>query len=102
MQLMEAYTIDLQNVMSTYSGQRFKCACGCAGKHTYAKQYQELASKSRGYEVTDDEVSDRGVKIIVNKMNKLITEGYQTEVYDDFISVDTDERVYVAYFRKDK
>lgn len=100
MNLMQAYTIELDTISNTYSGARFKCCCGCSGKHTYAKQHQAWASKDRGYEVIDDEVSDRGVKTIVNKMNKLIEEGYEAKLEETYISVDTDTRVYIAYFFK--
>jgi hypothetical protein len=98
---MEAYTIQFDAISSTYSGKNGRCCCGCAGKHTYTKQYQEWASKDRGYEVSDDEVSDRGVKTIINRMNKLITQGYEADLQDTYISVDADERIYVAYFKKD-
>lgn len=90
--------VELARVSSVYSGINGRCCCGCSGKHTYASAHQEWASKNRGYEVTDDEVSDRSVKIIVNKINKRIAEG-DFEYYEDtFVSVVVGQRLYIAYF----
>lgn len=100
MKLMTAYTIAFENVASTYSGKNHRCCCGCAGKHTYTTQHQEWSTKNRGYAVDEEDMSDRGVKIIINKMNKLIMEGYEVELNENYISVDADERLYVAYFVK--
>ena len=55
-------------ITSVYSGIDGKCCCGCSGKHRYASAYRKLASKNRGYEVRDKDVSDRSVKIISNKV----------------------------------
>ena len=55
-------------IISVYSGINGKCCCGCAGKHRYASAYRVLAGKRRGYKVRDEEVSDRSVKIISNKV----------------------------------
>jgi len=93
--------IELANVASVYSGKDGKCCCGCAGKHTYASAHREWASQNRGYKVEDEDVSDRTVKLIVNKMNKLFEGGATPDyVEQDFVSVVTGARLYVAYFVK--
>lgn len=58
----------LENVMSVYNGVNGACACGCAGKHTYASAHREAAGIDRGYPVRDDEVNDRIVKLHFNKV----------------------------------
>lgn len=87
-------SIQLENVMSVYSGRVGSCCCGCSGKHTYAKAHQKAASKSRGYAVTDDEVNDKTVKLVVGKMNK---EEKLDDDADDVKSVTVGNRLYVAY-----
>lgn len=90
--------IELNNVASVYSGQVGKCCCGCSGKHTYAKQHQAWASKHRGYEVTDDEVNDRVVKLMVGKMEKAGAKkdsGLGQDLWTAYIG----NRVYVAYMK---
>lgn len=62
--------VKLEGIMSVYSGRNERCCCGCSGKHTYASAHQKAAGKHRGYAVTDDEVSDRSVKIVFNKFIK--------------------------------
>jgi len=91
--------VDIATVSSVYSGIDGRCCCGCSGKYTYAKQHQAWSSKDRGYEVTDDEVSDRVVKMMVNKMNKLFETGYKVEFQESsFVSVVKGSRVYMARF----
>ena len=98
--------INIKDVMSVYSGKARTCCCGCAGKHTYASTYQEAAGANRGYEVKDNEVSDRSVKTIVNKLNKLIDfddpNAADTMLNDEFASFDTGTRTLIAYFVKRK
>lgn len=85
-------TIDLQDVSSVYSG-RPGCACGCRGKHTYA-------SAHRGYPVTDNEVSDRTVKMMVNKMNKLISDPCNEIDYGgSYVACETCTRLYIVYLK---
>lgn len=93
--------VDASKVVKVYSGKANACACGCSGKYSYASQFRDVGSKGRGYKVDDDEVSDRSVKLIVNKLNKA---GPVTDVDKDG-NAETDyafaivgERIYVAYF----
>lgn len=100
------YKININDVRSVYSGQNGKCCCGCAGKHTYPSKYQKEASKDRGYEVGDEEVCDRTVKLIVNKMNKYLKipgnkpEYTTKKMLKELISIVRGERLYIAYFIK--
>jgi len=95
--------IKIEDVMSVYSGRPDCCCCGCAGKHTYAYAHRAEASKHRGYEVDDDQVSDRTVKLIVNKMNRLFETGVKPDVdAKDFVSVVGGSRLYIAYFSSKK
>ena len=92
--------IEIQKVASVYSGINGRCCCGCAGKHTYASANRPWSSKNRGYRVRDEEVSDRTVKLIVNKMNRLIAGGVVPQVPypKEFVSVVNGNRLYIAYF----
>lgn len=98
-------TLDLSKVSSVYSGAQGKCCCGCSGKHSYASQHREWASKNRGYAIDDDQISDRSVKIITGKINKAIagTNDYTIDYAEDsFVSaVSANGRLIVAYLKKD-
>lgn len=86
--------VNLDAVMAVYSGKP-GCMCGCNGKYTYASKHRELAGKDRGYEVCDDEVNDRSMKVLVNKMLKMKPRLSKDGTY---AYVDTDTRVYALYF----
>lgn len=90
--------IELNEISSVYSGRNGACCCGCAGKHTYASQHREWAGKNRGYEVTDDEVFDRTVKMIVSKINANID---SAEDVGDHVALVVGKRLYVAYRKHD-
>jgi hypothetical protein len=66
--------IDITKVFAVYSGKADQCRCGCAGKYTYAKQYQQEAGERRGYAVTDDEVNATTVAKVVRFINEHIAE----------------------------
>lgn len=99
-------SINLENVVSVYSGRR-GCCCGCRGKHTYAKAHQAYGSQHRGYAVGDDEVNDRTVKLIVNKVlatRKATADSdhivaVEVGEYNKFASRDN-RRTYVVYFKE--
>ena len=88
-------TLTLDNVASVYSGKRGMCCCGCSGKHTYASALRAEASKSRGYEVRDEEVNDRTVKMIFNKLMQNEFEKISETCY----SYETGSRLYVVYLK---
>ncbi len=86
-------TIQINQVASVYSGQAGKCCCGCSGNHRYATAHRIWAAIHRGYEIDDDEVSDRSVKIVVGK----ITRAEKIKVDGDVISAEVNGRVYIVY-----
>ena len=90
--------IDISKVRQVYSGKDGKCCCGCAGKHTYASAFREECSKSRGYPVEDEDISDRTVRMIVKKVQAQIDIGNIQYEKKDFISTVIGERLYVVYF----
>lgn len=90
--------IALQDVSSVYSG-RPGCCCGCRGKHTYASTHRKWASENRGYKVLDNEVNDHTVKAIVSKIESAAGNGFEVHVSGGLVSVDTDTRTYIAYFK---
>jgi hypothetical protein len=90
--------IALNDVSSVYSG-RHGCCCGCRGKHTYASAHRQWASENRGYKVEANEVNDRTVKMIVKKIELAAGNGYDVVVQNGLVSVDTDGRTYIAYFK---
>lgn len=100
--------IKLNKIQSVYSG-RHGCCCGCRGKHTIASKYRTQAQKVRGYKVDDDEVNDNVVKRHVATIEKLfanltpaderrLLKTHQASIESDFISIDTNNRTYIAYF----
>lgn len=93
--------INIKEVTSVYSGIDGKCACGCSGKHTYASAHQSWGSKNRGYKVTDDEVNDRTVKLIVNKIEKAIAAGGKPYKHNpkELVALTKGNRLYIAYMK---
>jgi hypothetical protein len=93
--------INVANVASVYSGTDGKCCCGCSGKHTYASAHQKWASGNRGYKVTVDQVNDRTVKMIVNKIENAIADGFEPHKHDpkQLVAVTRGKRLYIAYMK---
>lgn len=91
---------NLEDVKSVYSGKNGKCCCGCAGKHTYASAHREWASRDRGYDISDDEVNDRTVKVMVGRIKRLGAR--QDNPSDNHVYAVSDDgnRLYIAYLRK--
>lgn len=87
--------LDIDKVASVYSGKANKCCCGCSGKYYYAKKFQEWSSKNRGYPVNDEDVNDRQVKRIVNKLNKNIE---KLESDSNWFCLTEGNRWYIAYY----
>lgn len=91
-------TLTLDNVASVYSGKVGRCCCGCSGKHTYASALRDEAGKSRGYEVRDEEINDRTVKMIFNKIMKAYYKDV-TKINETCYSYETETRLYVLYMK---
>lgn len=100
-ELVRSIDIDKALVASVYTGGMSKCACGCSGTHRYASAWRQWASDNRGYEVNEDEVSDRQVTRVVNKIARIAEVGGTIEVHESrlarYISAEQDGRMYVAY-----
>ena len=93
--------VDITQIMKVYSGIKGRCGCGCSGKYSYASAHRDVAGKDRGYAVSDDEVSDRSVKMIVNKIEKIFAtdEGMNSaDIGRNYICVESGNRCYVAYY----
>lgn len=92
-------TIRLEDVVSVYSGKANRCCCGCSGKHTYSSAHRDTVR--RGYEVLDEEVNDRSVKMIFNKVfSGKYGPAIQNSPDDETIwYVDTDTRSYIVYLK---
>jgi hypothetical protein len=92
----------IENVQSVYSGRVATCCCGCAGKHSYPESSRGRGKEIRGYDISDDEISDRSVKTIFNKVfggkygeHDVVRKNNGDVIY---CSVDTDTRTYIVYF----
>lgn len=86
----------MKPIASVYSGINGKCCCGCAGKHRYASEHVEWASKNRGYEVRPEEVSDRSVKLI----SKKVLNNPDMKNEGDHAWVVNGNRLLIVYFQK--
>ena len=60
-------SLNIRTVTRVYNG-KIGCMCGCNGKYSTNPAYKEHVGKERGYEVSDDECSERSVKIIAKKI----------------------------------
>lgn len=91
---------DISKISSVYSGRK-GCACGCRGKYAYASQFK---CDRPSYLEGDEDVSDRSVKTIVNRVQKLLEDGAEVarvHLDADWIAVDLyHDRTYTIYFAK--
>lgn len=62
--------IDFADVIQTYTGRQ-GCMCGCRGKHSWPEHAREHRPF---YYKDDDGISDRGVKITLGRVNKVLAE----------------------------
>ena len=70
-------------ISSVYIGKPDTCMCGCAGKYYYSEVNQKWSGNDRGYEITDDEVDDKKVQRVINKINK--NSPMEIQVLDGYI-----------------
>jgi len=99
---MTATTIQLSalaDVIQVYSGRANACCCGCSGKHTVASAHRAEAARRCGYAVADEDVSDRTVKLIYNKVAKAAEAGVEfiCTGESNCWSVDVGSRTYCLY-----
>lgn len=100
---MKIADVSPDQVMSVYSGKANYCCCGCAGNHRYNSKHVRAASKWRGYPVRPEEISDRSVAIVLNKIKRyadcidMVPEGSA-----NFFSAVAGDRLYIAYLLPNK
>ena len=89
----------LADVVKVYNG-KIGCMCGCNGKYKVATAHREYADKNRGYAYDDEDISDRSVKIIFNKVMKNPNKVVQGNiVYVEDRSAGYAGRIHVVYFK---
>jgi hypothetical protein len=74
--------LPIEKIVSVYLGKANTCMCGCSGDYAYTKYNQKYGSKNRGYKVTDDECSDRKVKM---RLKRFFENPDDAEVIDNYI-----------------
>lgn len=79
----------MENVYKVYSGKQ-GCMCGCKGKYSYTAK--GAVEHNPGYDVSDA-VSERSVKIILNKLLR----NPNTYKEDSMLVLEQGERILVAY-----
>lgn len=90
-------------VLSAYNGAT-GCMCGCLGDYAYPTAYRAEAGANRGYEVRDEEVSDRKVRSRLNRLLKMAKAGdYDALRLHDFgLFLERNGRTHAVYFRETK
>jgi len=90
--------VDVDDVISVYSGKTGACCCGCSGKHSYASKYRARGG-ARGY-MQDSDISDLTVKRIVGKINRsYMSEPQTTSLCEQYMTAVIGKRLYIAYFK---
>jgi hypothetical protein len=87
---------NVNEIASVYSGKDGKCCCGCSGKHYYASAHRAEASKHRGYEVSDEEVSNRMVTRVANILSGAAADEIKRNSECCYSTV-VGKRVYIVY-----
>jgi hypothetical protein len=67
-EVKEILDIKFEDIISAYIGKRDECMCGCFGTYYYLECNKDKASKSRGYPVSPEEVNEKRVKYVFNKI----------------------------------
>ena len=95
--------IEKDQVMKVYNGEAHKCMCGCSGTYKYASDSQEAGTLDRGYDVTDDEISDRSITRAVNKINRAMEAGETimgvNEGTIQYAYIESGSRITTAYMK---
>jgi hypothetical protein len=72
--------------------------CGCLGKYTVNPAHRDYVGAYRGYDVSDEEVSERSVKIIAKKV---LSNPHVVYEHDYAYVRDTErDKMQVVYFVK--
>lgn len=118
--------IKFEDVIKSYNGRR-GCMCGCNGRYRLASHANiDEINRSVGYPLYDeDDVSDRAVRIAVNRINRnvdwedpqaiaalqgksvyklrngKVDDGrFEILIMDDCASIDVGDRTTAVYFKK--
>lgn len=62
--------INPATISCVYTGKPDKCMCGCSGKYAYTSLNANYSSKNRGYAVDAEDINDKRVERVINKMSK--------------------------------
>lgn len=90
--------LQVDDVLSVYSGRNGACCCGCSGTHSYNSKYKDLGTKRRGYEVKDEDVNDRQVRRVLNIIKKAekVNEEYS------YLATVVKNRLYIVYLKDEE
>lgn len=88
--------VDISNITRVYNG-KIGCMCGCQGMYSINPAYKDHVSAERGYPVSDDECSERSVKIIAKK----VSSNPNAVREDNYVYVEdrSRNRIQVVYYR---
>ena len=88
--------VNLNQVYKVYSGKR-GCMCGCLGNYRYPSSVDREAYKAQNkVDLEDEDISDRSVKIIANK----VINHPNVKVQDNIMYVEENGRIKAVYFKK--
>jgi len=59
---MNLNQVTLADVLTSYRGRAHSCRCGCKGTYRVTAENRAVASANRGYDHSDEDVSDRSVR----------------------------------------
>ena len=90
-------SVNINGITRVYNG-KIGCMCGCNGKYSTNPAYKEEVGKWRGYPVSDDECSERSVKIIAKKVLSNPNAQYQDNMV--FVEDKIANRIQVVYFKE--
>ena len=90
-------SVNINGITRVYNG-KIGCMCGCGGKYSTNPAYKEEVGKWRGYPVSDDECSERSVKIIAKKVLSNPNAQYQDNMV--FVEDRIANRIQVVYFKE--
>jgi len=94
-ELLRNGPLQLDHIVSVYSGIDGKCCCGCSGNHLYARKYAEEGGKQRGYPVDEEDINDAMVKKVALILARAKSE--ELEVENSYVSTVIGKRIYIAY-----
>lgn len=95
-------SFDLNIIQQVYSGKP-GCACGCNGNYRAPSRHADDGVAIRGYAFSPDDISDRSVKLIANKVAKIANgdlPGQIDMMSPDWVSANNADgsRTYTVYF----